>query len=235
MMRQTWHDLLFAHWPIPKSRLRAFVPEPLEIEEHDGMSWVTLVPVRLTGVSLRLLPSVPLLSSFTQLNLRLYVTHEGKPGLWFVTLDASSPLTVWAARRFLHLPYHEASMRFARRHGAVRFVSSRVQGAAELFALYRPAGAATEEKSSLETFLVERYCNYSRTPEGDILRTEVHHHPWSLQKAEVEIETNSVLTSAGLDVIGAPSLVQFARRQDVVVYPPVRTADHTHRGASIDS
>ncbi len=233
MMRQTWRDLLFSHWPVPKSELRAFVPQPLELEEHDGTSWVTLVPVRLTGVTLRLVPSVPLLSSFTQLNLRLYVTHEGRPGLWFVSLDASSALTVWAARRFLHLPYHLASMRFAKRLGAVRFVSSRKQGAAEFSALYRPAGTATEEKSNLERFLVERYCNYSRTPAGGILRTEVHHHPWSLQKAEVEIEQNSVLVSAGLGVTGAPSLVHFARRQDVVVYPPLRVADGSPDARSV--
>ena len=32
IMAQSWHDLLFAHWPIDAGLLRPLIPAPLEID-----------------------------------------------------------------------------------------------------------------------------------------------------------------------------------------------------------
>jgi hypothetical protein len=34
-MTQSWHDLLFAHWPIAPEVMRASVPAELELEEES--------------------------------------------------------------------------------------------------------------------------------------------------------------------------------------------------------
>ena len=62
--RQTWHDVLFAHWPIAESALRPFVPSALEIQEFDGTAWVGLLPFRMSGVTPRWVPPAPWLSAF---------------------------------------------------------------------------------------------------------------------------------------------------------------------------
>src|SRR5690554_1769026 len=93
--RQTWCDLLFAHWPIDAKKLRPLVPEALTIQEYDGTSWIGVVPFRMEGVMLRPLPDLPWLSAFPELNVRLYVEYGGKPGVWFLSLDATNPLAVW--------------------------------------------------------------------------------------------------------------------------------------------
>ena len=36
VLRMRWHDLLFAHWPIPADRLRELIPRDLEIDTFDG-------------------------------------------------------------------------------------------------------------------------------------------------------------------------------------------------------
>ena len=36
IMRQTWRDLLFAHWPVPVAMLRPLIPESLVIDTFDG-------------------------------------------------------------------------------------------------------------------------------------------------------------------------------------------------------
>ncbi len=95
--RQSWCDLLFAHWPIEASQIRRLVPEPLQIDEFDGTSWIGIVPFRMEGVMRRPFPDMPWISAFPELNLRLYVHHQGKPGVWFLSLDATNPLAVWAA------------------------------------------------------------------------------------------------------------------------------------------
>lgn len=221
--RQTWRDLLFAHWPVPRAALRPLVPRGLEIQEFDGTSWIGVVPFHMTGVMRRPLPDLPWISAFPELNLRLYVECEGKPGVWFLSLDAGNPFAVWAARRFFHLPYYRARMHVSENSGTVSYRSlrlSRPRGI-EFRARYRPVSETYEAApASLERWLTERYCLYSMSPEGRLLRVEIHHHPWPLQRAEAEIDRNDLLKPHGLSLPAARPLLHFSRRLDVVVWPP---------------
>src|SRR6266508_3536850 len=110
IMRMQWHDLLFMHWPVNRDALRRYIPPRLEIDTFDGSAWIGVVPFRMSGVVPRLLPPVPYLSAFPELNVRTYVSAEGKPGVWFFSLDAGNPIAVEAARDVFHLPYYNAQM-----------------------------------------------------------------------------------------------------------------------------
>src|SRR5262245_14397007 len=109
-MWMIWHDLLFAHWPIPIDTMRRAVPERLALDTFDGSAWVGVVPFRMSGVRPRFVPSMPWLSAFPELNVRTYVTAGGKPGVYFFSLEAANPVAVRAARTFFHLPYFDARM-----------------------------------------------------------------------------------------------------------------------------
>jgi uncharacterized protein YqjF (DUF2071 family) len=221
--RQSWHDLLFAHWPVPAALLRPLVPEALTVQELDGTSWIGLVPFRMSGVMRRALPDLPWVSAFPEVNVRLYVERDGRPGVWFLSLDATNSLAVWAARRFFHLPYFKATMSLADDGKSIRYASARP--GAELVATYAPASAVYESTpGSLEHFLTERYCLYARSPDGAIWCNEVHHAPWPLQRATATIEKNTLVASHGVDVEGPPPLLHFARRLDVVVWSGSRVA-----------
>jgi uncharacterized protein YqjF (DUF2071 family) len=221
--RQSWCDLLFAHWPIPADRLRPLVPAPLAVQEFDGTSWVGVVPFRMEGVMRRPLPDLPGISAFPELNLRLYVELEGKPGVWFLSLDATNPLAVWAARRFFHLPYEHASIEITAEQEGFAYRSDRRDGKASFEARYAPAGEIDRAASgSLEHWLTERYCLYARSPRGGLFRAEVHHVPWPLQPARAEILENGLGAPYGIDLPGQPPLLHFAHRIDVVVWSPVR-------------
>src|SRR5690606_21826537 len=133
------------------------------------------------------------ISAFPELNLRLYVEFEGKPGVWFLSLDAANPLAVWAARRFFHLPYFHAEMRLTETPDGFEYDSRRRQGDVTFRGRYRPPGKVYEAKpGSLEHWLTERYCLYAQAPDGTLLRAEVHHVPWPLQAAELEMEQNQL-------------------------------------------
>lgn len=220
--RQRWHDLLFAHWPAPAALLRPFVPPSLEIQEFDGTSWVGLVPFRMTGVTPRHMPDIPWLSAFPEMNLRLYVEYQGQAGVWFISLDAANPLAVWAARRFFHLPYFRADMQLRNVGERIEYASRRSNGASavQFQGSYQPTGPVYHAlPGTLEHFLTERYCLYTQTPQGTLLRGHVHHVPWPLQPAELEIAVNEVAGPQGLPLSGPPALLQFARRLDVVIWP----------------
>ena len=225
--RQSWCDLLFAHWPVPAASLRDLVPPELAIQEFDGTSWLGVVPFRMEGVMRRPLPDLPWISAFPELNIRLYVEHEGKPGVWFLRLDASNALAVWAARRFFHLPYFHARMTTRGLPGEARYRSIRRSAprGAEFVANYRPTSTPYESSpGTLEHWLTERYCLYAKSPKGQLYRADVHHLPWPLQKAEAEISRNDLLAPHGIDVVGRPQLLHFSRRLDVVVWSPTRLA-----------
>jgi uncharacterized protein YqjF (DUF2071 family) len=92
--------------------LRPLVPAPLQVQQYDGSAWLGVVPFRMEGVMRRPLPDLPGLSAFPELNVRTYVEYDGRPGVWFLSLDATNSLAVFAARRWFDLPYHRASSTF---------------------------------------------------------------------------------------------------------------------------
>jgi uncharacterized protein len=217
--RQSWRDLLFLHWPVPAAALRPHVPPGLAIQEFGGTSWVGVVPFRMTGVMRRPLPDVPGLSAFPELNVRLYVEAEGKPGVWFLSLDAANPVAVWAARRFFHLPYYLADIRVERAAGDHAYASRRRNAPERFSAEYGPRGEAFEAAvGTLEHWLTERYCLYAAAPDGRLLRSEVHHAPWPLQPAEARIEVNTLLEPFGIPLGSAAPHLLYAVGVDVVVW-----------------
>jgi len=222
VMAQSWHDLLFAHWPVDAGALRAQIPPALPLDTFEGQAWLGVVPFRMSGVRLRATPPPPGLSAFPELNVRTYVTIEGKPGVFFFSLDAANAVAVAVARRWFHLPYVRARMACRAEGDAIRYESRRThRGAppAELRGGYRPTGpAAAASRGSLAYWLTERYCLYAADQRGGIHRGEILHAPWPLQPAEAALETNTMAAPLGVLLAGQP-LLHFARRLDVRVWP----------------
>jgi uncharacterized protein len=223
IMAQSWHDLLFAHWPVDAAILRPFIPAALSIDTLAGEAWVGVVPFRMSGVRIRGTPALPWFSQFPELNVRTYVTIHGKPGVWFFSLDAGNPIAVTVARKWFHLPYFRARMSCHPVDGGIRYASQRTHAGAPnavFHATYRPAGQPFESRrGTLEYFLTERYCLYAAA--GDrIFRGEIHHRPWQLQLAKADITQNTMSLAAGFPLPPCALLLHFALRQDVVVWAP---------------
>jgi uncharacterized protein YqjF (DUF2071 family) len=215
VMGQTWDDLLFAHWRVSARALREHVPDGLEVDEHDGSAWLGVTPFVVTGLRPRGMVPLPLFSTFLELNVRTYVTSDGKPGIWFFSLDASSQVAVAAARLLYRLPYFRASISLRRRGDRIVYDCARDDGRA-FSGEYAPArDVFTAQPGSLEHFLTERYCLYAED-EGRLFRADIHHRPWPLQPAEAAIELNTMPPDwARLE--GEP-LLHYSARQDVVIW-----------------
>jgi uncharacterized protein YqjF (DUF2071 family) len=231
LMGQTWADLLFAHWPVAAERMRALVPRALELDLFDGGAWLTVTPFEARGTRPRGALPPPLLSCFPELNVRTYVTFGGQPGIWFFSLDAASAAAVVAARAAYRLPYFTARIRIGRADEPwVDYRSERTdaRGAPARFeARYRPAGRVRQAPAgTLEAWLVERYRLYTVDGRGRLYSADIHHRPWTLEDAYVDLRANTMAAPLGLDLAGPP-LTQFARRQDVVFWPlrPAGEAD----------
>jgi uncharacterized protein YqjF (DUF2071 family) len=228
VMTQTWHDLLFAHWPIEPQVIRSKLPAAVELDLFDGRAWVGVVPFRMTNAAPRGVPALPWVSAFPELNVRTYVTRDGKPGVFFFSLDAANPLAVATARTLFHLPYFRATMRIEERDGWYEYESRRdhAEAPADLVCRYRPTGPVAEPVAgTLDHFLTERYCLYTVNGSGRAHRLEIHHRPWPLQPAELEITTNTMAEAAGIRLPEIAPLLHFSKRQDMVGYPMEAGAD----------
>ena len=218
-MAQTWHDLLFAHWPIEPQVLRPLVPAELPLDTLDGGGWIGVVPFHMSRIHGRGLPPLPGLARFPELNVRTYVTFDGKPGVYFFSLDAANLPAVWAAHIFYRLPYFHARMLAEMRGEWVAYDSRRYRASAEFRGRYRPIRPVQlRDKGSLEHWLTERYCLYT-VKAGRVHRAEIHHEQWPLQDAEAEIETNTVASAAGTALPETAPLLHFARKLEVLIWP----------------
>lgn len=225
-LAMSWHDLLFIHWPVSAEVLRPWIPPSLHLDTFDGNAWLGVVPFRMSGVRPHFLPAVSQVSNFPELNLRTYVSADGKPGIWFFSLDAHNKVAVRLARATFNLPYYDADMSYQISGDEVRYRSVRThkgEPPARFEGSYRPTGEVFEsEPGTLENFLTERYCLYAADGRGRVSRGDIHHHMWPLQGAEAEMETLEMTGQIGVDLPQINPILHYARRLDVVAWPPRR-------------
>ncbi|MFL5624434.1 MAG: YqjF family protein [Ktedonobacteraceae bacterium] len=222
IMTQIWNTLLFAHWPLAPEILRPLVPSVLPLDTFDRQCWVGLTPFYMTHVRPRGFPPIPRLSQFPEMNVRTYVVVHGIPGVYFFSLDAGNPLAVALARALFHLPYYHAGMSCKRAGEIIHYRSWRAQlcaRPAEFVARYRPLPPVfSAQRGSLEYWLVERYCLYT-TLRDRVYRAHIHHRPWPLQAAELELERNTMALASDIHLPATRPLLHYAHRQEVLVWP----------------
>ena len=201
------------HWPVEAAAIDKHLPG-IECETFEGQAWIGVVPFRMTDVAPRFVPPIPGMSAFPELNVRTYVNLDGKPGVWFFSLDATSRIAVRIARQFFNLPYMDADMKMVAASEGFEYRSRRTHSGeppAELKMHYQPVGKEFfAQPGTLEHWLTARYCLYTQDRQGRILRGEIDHSPWKLCSADATVEKNTMLDWLGLSVSQEPHLL-FSR------------------------
>jgi uncharacterized protein len=227
VMHQRWAQLLFLHWSFEVAEIQASLPPGLLVDSYQGRAWLGLIPFMMQRVRPRYCPPVPGLSDFLELNVRTYVTDaQGRPGVWFYSLDANQALAVRLAQTFFHLPYHFATMQSKRSadSGQIEYTCLRLNSHQESRIVYRPTRSTIPRMAAPETlpfFLVERYRLFAYQAEtGRLFTGQVHHAPYELEPAEVSEWDDHLCQSAGFSCQGrAPEHVCFAESVEVTIWP----------------
>src|SRR4051794_13953161 len=229
VMRHRWDSITFIHWPYDVADVQRHLPRGLEVEPWEGKAWVGLVPfeMHLGG------PAGPGSLSFPETNVRTYVVGpDGRPGVWFFSLDAASTTAVTAARATWQLPYHLATMSVEETSDTVRYRSrrrppSRRRGGHDI--AVRPGDETTP--TEFDHYLTARFTLWNVVA-GQVTRTQAEHPPWRLQRARVDSLDEDLLAAAGLIRPTQEPLVHFSVGTNVRIGAP-RLVSRRERSASV--
>jgi uncharacterized protein YqjF (DUF2071 family) len=221
-MRQRWETLTFLHWGYPVEVVQRSLPLRLRVEPWDGLAWVGLV-----AFSMRVSPPIGPVSAaitFPETNLRTYVLGpDGRPGVWFFSLDAASQLAVSTARAVLGLPYRLAAMTVDAGGDSVAYRSVRSegtgQGAGHEIVIKPGPPFGSSELTEFDHYLTARFALWNRR--GPVtMRIYVEHPPWELRRGEVLELQQDLTEAAGLPSPSGQPTVHYSEGVDVRIGAP---------------
>jgi len=227
-LRQRWEHLLFLHWSFEPEAVEATLPPGLSADTFDGRAWVGIVPFRMRGVRPAGTPPLPGLSAFRECNVRTYVLGpDGRPGVYFHSLDADQKLAVEVARRAFKLNYFRARMSASVEGDWVRYRAGRTDprgpspNAPSNFLYRGERDAAEAEPGSLDFFCLERYLLYAwESARERLFAGRIWHPPYRAETADVASWDARLAQSAGfaLEDAATPEHQRYVREADVRVF-----------------
>jgi len=173
MYYQEWNNLVFMHGRVDMNWLKQLVPPELTIDTFDGDPWISVVPFGMQKIRPYYLPATWPISDFAEINIRTYVSYNGKPGVYFLSIEGSKWLSCYFAKSISGLPYRYKPFTFSKNELASPHLSFGYE-----------AGEVINAKSDLELWATERYCLYNKL-NNNLFRYDIHHIPWPLHKVNI--------------------------------------------------
>lgn len=214
-MLQTWRSLTFLHWPYEPAVIRGLLPHGLQLDTFDGAAWVGLAPFLLTDLRAPHMRALPWISHFPETNVRTYVRGpDGKPGVWFFTLEADRLGAVLSARLLYRLPYRWARMKVDEGEGVVRYASERLApfGPGKSQIAIRPGDRI--EARQFDHFLTARFRLYAVSGKR-IAHADIEHEPWTLHRGEILELFQNLFENSGVPQPAGEPVVHFSHTLDV--------------------
>ena len=193
---QEWNDAVFLHWRVEPAELRKHLPAELEIDLIDSEPWVSLVAFSMEKIRPRYLPAFPPISNFSEINVRAYVRHSGKPGVYFLSIEGGKRVSCFLAKTLSGLLYRYSEMK--RGNGTYRSLNP---GNGDRTDLEYETGKPTKEKTGLDLWLTERYALFQNTKNG-IIEYETHHVEWPIH--EIKLKKTDITFPAFTNLFSGP-------------------------------
>ncbi|NNC93854.1 MAG: DUF2071 domain-containing protein [Acidimicrobiia bacterium] len=224
VMLQGWKDLAYVHWRYDPAVVQSRLPAGLTVDTFDGDAWVGLVAFHMERIRLPGTPAIPYFGTFPETNVRTYVRGpDGRPGVWFDSLDVTRLLPVMVARASYRLPYMWSQMSILHDGHRTTYSARRrwpgPAGASSSFTVRRGELMPAESVTALEHFLTARWGLFTQL-RSRLAYAPVDHAPWPLEHAALESIDDQFVRAAGYPgPVGEP-LVHYSPGVDVRIGLP---------------
>lgn len=222
VMVQQWRDLAYVHWRYPVEEVQALLPPGVDVDVHDGSAWVGLIPFSMRKIGLPRMPAVPYFGSFPEVNVRTYVRCNGRPGVWFFSLDVNRFLPAVVARTTYLLPYCWGSAQHHRDGDNLNTKVSRRWPSQASTHISISIGDEIEQPDETCIFLSARWGLYSKGFRESLRYAPVDHEKWPLYSARLLELDDSLVTAVGLSAPQGEPHVMFSPGVSVRVGLPHR-------------
>ena len=217
IIQQQWSNVLFVNWKVDPLTLQKIIPFDLDL--HEKQAVVSVVPFFMSHVRFPWTPRIPFISELWELNLRTYVVHQGRPGIYFLTLDSSHRLGNCIARSFFKLPYQYASIQFRMHQQELSNAEYILQASGKNYQMNLKANVSKANiDDSFQRWVTERYCLFIRHG-NKVIRGDVEHEKWKVQKAELKNYSGNFSDQYGVQLPSSPSSVYYAKKLNVRFSP----------------
>jgi uncharacterized protein YqjF (DUF2071 family) len=176
---QEWNKVLFLHWQVDSTEVKALLPKGLEIDCYKGKAWVSLVAFNMEKAHPKLFPVFRPISYFYEVNFRTYVRYGNKSGVYFLSIEGGNKWSCKMAKALSELPY-----RYSKMERTETSFSSFNSEREENLELYFRLGEEYKRKSNLDCWLSERYALFQDTRKA-MNEFEIHHQEWLLFELEL--------------------------------------------------
>jgi len=201
---QEWNKAVFMHWEVDYKDLQPLVPSGLELDSFEGKYWVSIVAFTMEKIRPAYLPPFSPVSNFEEINVRTYVSHDGKPGVYFINIEAGKYVSAFLSRMLSSLPYEKSNI-----SRGDNFYQSYNPNKGFKLDLDYEIGQTISRKSPLDIWLTERYALYLEK-DGEIYGYEIQHSEWDIKELKID----------NLEIYYSIGNIIFDRNPDLYHYSP---------------
>src|SRR3954471_21405703 len=175
---QEWHNVIFLHFPFEASPIEPLLPQELLLDTFESKAWISLVAFTVDNLRPKLLPPMPFLSKFNEVNVRTYVTIKSKPGIFFLDIHADKTLSLQLAKFASGLRYQKAKIVCKNRNYELTTKNYS-------FNIHYSPQQEIKRKTGFDAWITERYCVYF-CKNKSLYRYQIHHPEWKLTNIDLD-------------------------------------------------
>tara|TARA_R110002049_G_scaffold114927_1_gene266605 strand:- start:11651 stop:12373 length:723 start_codon:yes stop_codon:yes gene_type:complete len=177
---QEWNKTIFLHWEVDEALIKPWLPKDFTLDTINGKAWVSLVAFNMNHIGVRSILKIPHISDFHEINIRTYVTYNGKPSVYFLSMEGSKRSSCRVLKTLSRFDYRYSKMK---RNESV--FTSENKPLNEAFHIEYQLENKPVKKDETDIWLTERYAvfqDYKRY----IFEYDVHHVAWPMQNIRIQ-------------------------------------------------
>lgn len=183
-----WEDLIMANYAIDPELLKPYLPHGVELDFHEGKTYVSLVGFMFKRTSLFNIP-IPFLGTFEEVNLRFYVKrveeNEVKRGVVFISETVPYKAVAWLANKLYKEHYIAIPTRSlfsdAANSRQIKY-EWKINKSWNQITVNAAKTAKPMLAGSIEEFIFEHYYGYTRIDDLHSQEYRVDHPRWEVSK-----------------------------------------------------